>query len=163
MDVIEETDDFAGFSRRYAAVVDAGLRSYVGGTLEEDGFRKGAGDPVLFVHLANVDRHYALWQEVHGYSRGRMAPEHPEFDDALTFAAGGTPEAGALFGGPVTPRTVFDIAAMPGAGNSYRYGADQLALFFDMESAKLQPWRWFTPAASLDAEPEWCTVERPFW
>jgi len=78
---------------------------YVGGTLDTTA---SANDPVFFLHAANIDRLYAVWQGLHQASAHYLpvagAPQGHNLNDPLIFNTSGT----APFHTNATPASVMD-------------------------------------------------------
>eukprot|EP00659_Diplonema_papillatum_P001098 gene1098-1680_t len=141
--LITSFDSFKGFAPRLASGPDAGAHHVIGGHMASS---RAPEDPLFWIHRANVDRIYALWQDFHGYSdvkKSELGADHyqpftavntasfvqvsdVDVDSAMPFSYNALGDRLEHFRAPVSIRDTWDIRRLP-SGNSYTYGVDSLA------------------------------------
>ena len=153
--------DYASFSAGYESGAHQSVHSYIGETMTTSW---SPADPLFFLHHANIDRTYALWQDYHGYSAvaaGSLTTTHYEaryeggnvadvtLDATLPFAHDTTGTTSEYLAGSISARSLHNIQDMPG-GNSYTYGVDGLARFIVAEYATtpVGGWTWLEEASA---------------
>ena len=112
-------------------------------------------DPLFFVHHANVDRMWALWQDYHGYDTATAASQYtaatssPTPLSALQLTSvmpmpitSGSAATMSYFSVPYTIQDMIDLDTIPG-GNTYTYGKDNLA--WVLGSPLAGSWNWAVP------------------
>eukprot|EP01064_Diplonema_japonicum_P022795 TRINITY_DN32_c0_g1_i15.p1 TRINITY_DN32_c0_g1~~TRINITY_DN32_c0_g1_i15.p1 ORF type:complete len:554 (+),score=170.35 TRINITY_DN32_c0_g1_i15:134-1795(+) len=113
-------------------------------------------DPLFFVHHANVDRIWALWQDYHGYDKVPKAAindtvyapassaEDMSLEGTLPFSVDGR-RIPSYFSDPVTIRDMHLITDLP-QGASYTYHTDNLADLIG--NPKMGNWDLVLPGAA---------------
>eukprot|EP01064_Diplonema_japonicum_P021169 TRINITY_DN30717_c0_g1_i1.p1 TRINITY_DN30717_c0_g1~~TRINITY_DN30717_c0_g1_i1.p1 ORF type:complete len:929 (+),score=144.18 TRINITY_DN30717_c0_g1_i1:43-2829(+) len=155
--VITAHHKYKDFRPRLEAGPHAAPHNFIGGQMAT---RRSPDDPLFFVHHANIDRLYALWQDYHEYDKvdkSNLAQKHyypavngassgiiplsrVQLDSEMPFvynSNGG--KLWNLFGTRVTIRDMWDITDLPD-GHSYTYGVDNLAL--QVEGNSPPDWEW---------------------
>ena len=122
-------------------------------------------DPLFFVHHANVDRMWALWQDYHGHDTAAAAahysahkdPGNPTLLTTLQLTSvmpmwlpGGGGTTLPYFSAPYRVMDMLRLNTIPD-GNEYTYGPDNLA--FAMGSPASGVWNWVVPS---ETEPFEC-------
>ena len=155
--------DYTSFSTGYESGAHRSVHTYVGETMTTD---YSPADPLFFLHHANIDRTYALWQDYHGYSAvaaGSLTTTHYEaryedgdvadvaLDAILPFAHDAMGTTSEYLAGSISARSLHNIQDMPGgSANSYTYGVDGLARFVVAEyaTAPVGGWTWLEEASA---------------
>ena len=113
-------------------------------------------DPLFWLHHANVDRMWGIWQDYNGYdevSKDDLDPrlhyvaspatsEH-DLDSTMPFTVDGRGTESEYLRTPVTIRDMHNMMNLPG-GHSVVYGNDNLVHLIGAPAAG--SWNWFTAA-----------------
>ena len=128
----------------WLAKLDLRVQEIVGGTM--NGTNTQPEDPLFFMHLANMDRLLALWQDYQGADEGTYEALGVA-DVALNMqhAADGSVLTAYFGTDTVLASSVFLTTAMPG-GAGYAYGNDDMAGLLSVP--KVGSWDLITPGGS---------------
>eukprot|EP01061_Rhynchopus_euleeides_P005902 TRINITY_DN14_c0_g2_i1.p1 TRINITY_DN14_c0_g2~~TRINITY_DN14_c0_g2_i1.p1 ORF type:complete len:802 (+),score=268.43 TRINITY_DN14_c0_g2_i1:102-2507(+) len=155
-------EDWQNFAARLEGAPHAAPHNYVSGDMSSMG---SPFDPLFFMHHANVDRLWAVWQDYYGYdkvakqslsnlhyapsvrgrSRGRISLDEVSIDAPMRYWSNTSGFPLKMFEKDVTPRDMWNIRDMPD-GVSYEYGPDNLA--DQLGDAQEGEWDWMVPASS---------------
>jgi Common central domain of tyrosinase len=100
-----DSEDFTWF-RRIEGAHHGGVHSWVGGTMADPG--QSPGDPLFFLHHANVDRLWAIWQRNHPAVAQYTLDSWPSENE---FGGAFVPLDEPMAGG-ATPRSMLDHTAL---------------------------------------------------
>eukprot|EP00808_Paulinella_micropora_P020009 g78951.t1 len=148
--LITGRSSFADFRVNYEAEPHTNPHMMYGGTMATS---SSPADPVFWLHHSNVDRHFAIWQDFHGYS-GMTHDDRTRSRNTLAFSnvngwtsqfpyGGQTQRAGQLFARRVTTRDLYETLSFPGGG--YVYGRDNLANIIHSSVSRQIAWRQVAP------------------
>lgn len=119
---------FAQFWPSYEAAPHTNPHDYIGGPME--GFW-APDDPIFHLHHANVDRHYALWQNYHNYDGvpvGQLGWQHYSADIDAPMRIRQGPRVNFNAPGRNRPPTIREVMMIRGGIISVQYVDDELAL-----------------------------------
>eukprot|EP01064_Diplonema_japonicum_P022801 TRINITY_DN32_c0_g1_i4.p1 TRINITY_DN32_c0_g1~~TRINITY_DN32_c0_g1_i4.p1 ORF type:complete len:572 (+),score=169.57 TRINITY_DN32_c0_g1_i4:89-1717(+) len=151
--IITSNAEFRDFRPALEGNPHAAPHIFIGG---EMGSYLSPDDPLFFVHHANVDRIWALWQDYHGYDKVPKAAindtvyapassaEDMSLEGTLPFSVDGR-RIPSYFSDPVTIRDMHLITDLP-QGASYTYHTDNLADLIG--NPKMGNWDLVLPGAA---------------
>lgn len=150
----------AEFSRWLEGSPHASPHNFIGGHMSS---MLSPQDPLFFMHHANVDRMWGLWQDFHEYDQvskfaltsthytargsGLVGTGEVGLDAVMPFRYSNDPASVmSVFREPVRTRDVWALTDQPG-GISVTYGPDNLAGLLQVARPNVA-WRWFVPEST---------------
>eukprot|EP01061_Rhynchopus_euleeides_P005894 TRINITY_DN14_c0_g1_i15.p2 TRINITY_DN14_c0_g1~~TRINITY_DN14_c0_g1_i15.p2 ORF type:complete len:473 (+),score=175.38 TRINITY_DN14_c0_g1_i15:58-1476(+) len=168
MEIITSHRNFRAFSVRLEGAPHAAPHIYIGGQMAT---MRSPADPVFFMHHANVDRLWALWQDYHEHDKvdksalqdgihyeaesrrwwSSIPDSDFDLDATMPYAYDRDGSALPELAEPVTVRDMWSLSALPN-GVTYTYGPDSLAAQLagtDAETGTTEvEWVWAQPQAT---------------